>query len=85
MLVRPASGPLEVMDQIRLLDMLKQSGDHHLGQTLVRLARLAEAAHRFEVAQDIHRKDQRPVHKARAFDQVEQRRGSDRCMRKVGS
>lgn len=36
-----------------LLDILKRSGDGHVGHTLVRLARLAEAAHRFETAQQI--------------------------------
>jgi len=37
----------------RLLDILENAGDDHLGQTLVRLARLAEAAHRFDAARDL--------------------------------
>ena len=34
----------------RILDLFEHSGDEHVGQTLVRLARLAEASHRFEAA-----------------------------------
>jgi hypothetical protein len=34
----------------RILDVARSSGDANLGQTLLRLARLAEASHRFEVA-----------------------------------
>jgi hypothetical protein len=33
-----------------ILDVFRQSGDDQIGQTLLRLARLAEARHRFEQA-----------------------------------
>ncbi len=34
----------------RVLDIFKQSGDAHIGQTMTRLARLAAAAHQYETA-----------------------------------
>ena len=34
----------------RLMDIFRASGDAHLGQTLVRLAGLAESAHRAQTA-----------------------------------
>ncbi|MCE9590129.1 MAG: hypothetical protein K8S99_06360 [Planctomycetes bacterium] len=34
----------------RILDLFRKSGDASLGQTLIRLAALAEAAHRHEAA-----------------------------------
>ncbi len=43
----------------RLLDISRRAGDANLGQTLLRLARLAEAAHRFEMA---------PVHSQSGID-----------------
>ena len=33
-----------------LLDISERAGDKNVGQTLLRLARLAEAAHRYEIA-----------------------------------
>lgn len=36
-----------------ILEAFRQSGDSHVGQTLVRLARLAQARHQYEAAQDI--------------------------------
>ncbi len=36
--------------QNSVLDIFKRSGDAHIGQTLVRLARLAEAAHQHDSA-----------------------------------
>ena len=35
----------------RILDIFRQSGDEHLGQTLVRLAQLAAVAHRVQAAE----------------------------------
>lgn len=35
---------------LNILDLFEQSNDAHLGQTLVRLARLAESIHRVEAA-----------------------------------
>ena len=48
----------------KLVDIFRRSGDANVGETLVRLARLAEAAHRHEVAQQMAasaRDDLRPV------------------------
>ena len=36
-----------------VLDSFKRSGDANLGQTLLRLAALAETAHQFQVAQQV--------------------------------
>lgn len=44
------------MNARRIIDVVRQSGDANLGQTLLRLARLAEAAHQFETA-DLARRD----------------------------
>lgn len=33
----------------RLIDIFRNSGDRHIGQTLVRMAELAEASHRADV------------------------------------
>ena len=44
------------MNATRIIDVIRQSGDANLGQTLLRLARLAEAAHQFETA-DLARRD----------------------------
>lgn len=40
------------MNAKRILDVVRESGDANLGQTLLRLARLAEAAHHFQTATD---------------------------------
>ena len=50
--------------QQRLLDIFRRSGDANIGQTLVRLASLAAAAHRYDVADKMtaqYREDQRRV------------------------
>ena len=38
----------------QLLDIFKRSGDTGVGQTLVRLAKLASAVHRYETASQLH-------------------------------
>ncbi|MEX0777207.1 MAG: hypothetical protein WD042_16000 [Phycisphaeraceae bacterium] len=38
----------------RLLDIARDANDANLGQTLLRLARLAETAHRYEAAMTAH-------------------------------
>lgn len=51
------------------MDIFRQAGDAHIGQTLVRLARLAEAAHRHEQASTLNRMDWkagRPSHGSEA-------------------
>ena len=43
-----------------LVDIFKRSGDANIGQTLIRLAKLAEAAHRYDAADQMinrHRED----------------------------
>ena len=48
----------------KLTDIFRRSGDANIGQTLIRLARLAEASHRYHVAQQMiepNREDQRRV------------------------
>jgi hypothetical protein len=52
------------VSQRSLLDVFRASGDANLGQSLLRLAALAESRHRFEVAAghlEQYRKDQRGV------------------------
>ena len=49
-------------DRTHWLDTINRAGDDHLGQTLIRLAGLAEAVHRFDQTQDLTRKDLYPVH-----------------------
>jgi len=47
-----------------LLDIQKRAGDANIGQTLLRLAALAESSHRYRVAQqaqESYRKDKRRV------------------------
>ena len=42
------------MVQLNILNIHKRSGDTHIGQTIVRLATLASAAHRYQVAEEIN-------------------------------
>lgn len=44
------------MNAKRILDVVRQSGDQNLGQTLLRLARLAQENHRFEIAADLSKR-----------------------------
>lgn len=47
-----------------ILDIFKQSSDANIGQTMIRLAKLAQARHRYEHAfeQVSSRKDESPTH-----------------------
>jgi hypothetical protein len=49
-------------NETRWLDLIETAADEHLGTTLVRLAALAESAHRFERASALQRKDRDWVH-----------------------
>jgi hypothetical protein len=42
-----------VVTEPKLVDIFRRSGDANLGQTLIRLARLAETSHRYTVAQQM--------------------------------
>ena len=49
----------DVNDRQSWLSLHERSGDRTIGQTLIRLARLAASAHRYEVAMDLMDKDRR--------------------------
>jgi len=54
---------MNLTDQTRWVDIIKRTGNDHLGQTLVHLASLAEAVHRFDEIQNLTtRKDQQLVY-----------------------
>ena len=69
-----------------IVDIYRESGDDHIGQTLVRLAGLAASAHRFEAARriaDPTREDRQEAHGSGLGPSLTQRRAAESIRHRV--